>query len=113
MPFTPLGRKTWLATASVGSDRGEPRAHERSVKGGVTGTAVIPWASRLALWNLRTIRVLQSPENVVVLICSTNKWRVIRTTHRAPGEFDEPRVAWISVGRWVMTTPSSPSLWIR
>jgi hypothetical protein len=53
------------------------------------------------LWNLRTIRIIQSPENVVVLYMLNNKWRVIRTDGwQLPAEFDEPRWHGYAVGRW-------------
>lgn len=104
LPFTPLGRKTWLANKpSVGVTAVNPALTNDPVKGGVTGTGCDPVGfPRLALWNLRTIRVIQSPENVVILYMLNNKWRVIRTDVTAlPAEFDEPRFHGYSVGRWV------------
>lgn len=104
LPFTPLGRKTWLANKpSVGVTAVNPALTNDPVKGGVTGTGCDPVGfPRLALWNLRAIRVLQSPENVVVLYMLNNKWRVIRTDgQELPAEFDEPRWHGYSVGRWV------------
>lgn len=103
LPFTPLGRKTWLANKpSVGVTAVNPALTNDPVKGGVTGTGCDPVGfPRLALWNLRTIRVVQSPENVVILYMLNNKWRVIRTDiTELPAEFDEPRWHGYSVGRW-------------
>jgi hypothetical protein len=103
LPFTPLGRKTWMAnTPSVGTTGVNPALTNDPVKGGVTGTGCDPVGfPRLALWNLRTIRLIQSPENVVVLYMLNNKWRVIRTDiPELPKEFDEPRWHGYSVGRW-------------
>jgi hypothetical protein len=103
LPFTPLGRKTWLARKpSVGVTAVNPALTDDPVKGGVTGFGCDPVGfPRLALWNLRTIRIMQSPENVVVLYMLNNKWRVIRTDIPAlPAEFDEPRFHGYSVGRW-------------
>ncbi len=79
-----------------------PALTDDPVKGGVTGTGCDPVGfPRLALWNLRTIRLIQSPENVVVLYMLNNKWRVIRTDiPELPKEFDEPRWHGYSVGRW-------------
>jgi len=103
LPFTPLGRSTWLARKpSVGTTAVNPALTDDPVKGGVTGTGCDPVGfPRLALWNLRAIRVIQSPENVVVLYMLNNKWRVIRTDGwQLPAEFDEPRWHGYSVGRW-------------
>lgn len=104
LPFTPLGRETWMARKpSVGTTAVNPALTDDPVKGGVTGTGCDPVGfPRLALWNLRAIRVIQSPENVVVLYMLNNKWRVIRTDGwQLPAEFDEPRWHGYSVGRWV------------
>jgi hypothetical protein len=103
LPFTAEGRKTWLARKpSVGVTAVNPALTDDPVKGGVTGTGCDPVGfPRLALWNLRTIRIIQSPENVVVLYMLNNKWRVIRTDGwQLPAEFDEPRWHGYSVGRW-------------
>jgi hypothetical protein len=103
LPFTPLGRKTWLSRKpSVGVTGVNPALTDDPVKGGVTGFGCDPVGfPRLALWNLRTIRLIQSPENVVVLYMLNNKWRVIRTDiSELPAEFDEPRWHGYSVGRW-------------
>src|SRR5688572_14971904 len=97
LPFTPLGRKTWMARKpSVGITAVNPALTDDPVKGGVTGTGCDPVGfPRLALWNLRAIRLIQSPENVVVLYMLNNKWRVIRTDGwqlpADPADFDEPR----------------------
>lgn len=107
LPFTPLGRKTWLANKpSVGVTAVNPALTNDPVKGGITGFGCDPVGfPRLALWNLRTIRVIQSPENVVVLYMLNNKWRVIRTDMtELPAEFDEPRFNGYSVGRWADDT---------
>src|ERR1044071_7800129 len=103
LPFTPLGRKTWLERKpSVGVTAVNPALTDDTVKGGVTGAGCDPVGfPRLALWNLRTIRLIQRPENVVVLYMLNNKWRLIRTDiAELPKEFDEPRFHGYSVGRW-------------
>ena len=106
LPFTPLGRTTWLARKpSVGVTAVNPALTDDPVKGGVTGTGCDPVGfPRLALWNFRAIRLIQSPENVVVLYMLNNKWRVIRTDGwqlpADPADFDEPRFHGYSAGRW-------------
>src|SRR4029453_10332366 len=106
-PMTPEGRKAYMANRpSVGYRAVTPALTNDPVKGGVTGTGCDPVGfPRLALWNLRTIRIIQSPENVVVLYMLNNKWRVIRTDQQElPAEFDEPRWHGYSVGRWADDT---------
>jgi len=103
LPFTPLGRKTFLARKpSVGVTAVTPALTDDPVKGGVTGTGCDPVGfPRLALWNLRTSRIIQTPENVVILYLFAKKWRVIRTDlPELPAEFDEPRWFGYSVGHW-------------
>lgn len=103
LPFTPVGRAAYLKNQpSVGYRGVNPALTNDPVKGGATGTGCDPVGfPRLALWNFRTIRVIQSPENVVILYMLNNKWRVIRTDVPAlPAEFDEPRWHGYSVGRW-------------
>ena len=103
LPFTTLGRQAFLANKpSVGVTAVNPALTNDPVKGGVTGTGCDPAGfPRLALYNLRTMRVIQTPANVVVLYMFNNKWRVIRTdVSELPAEFDEPRWHGYSVGRW-------------
>jgi hypothetical protein len=71
------------------------------VKGGVTGTGCDPVGfPRQVLWNLRTSRIIQTPENVVILYLFNKKWRVIPTNQTLPAQFDEPRWWGYSAGRW-------------
>jgi len=103
LPFTPVGREAFLAhKPSVGVTAVTPALTNDPVKGGETGTGCDPVGfPRITLWNLRTIRIMQTPENVVILYLLNNKWRVIRTDQRElPAEFDEPRWFGYSVGRW-------------
>jgi hypothetical protein len=103
LPYTPLGLKTFLARKpSVGVTAVTPALTNDPVKGGETGTGCDPVGfPRLALWNLRTSRIIQTPENVVILYLFAKKWRVIRTDlPELPAEFDEPRWFGYSVGRW-------------
>ena len=85
LPFTAAGRAAFLANKpSVGVTAVTPALTNDPVKGGVTGTGCDPVGfPRLALWNFRTTRIIQSPENVVVLYMLNNKWRVIGPTSRS------------------------------
>ena len=103
LPFTPLGRNTFLANKpSVGVTAVTPALTNDPVKGGVTGFGCDPVGfPRIMLWNFRTVRILQTPENVAMLYLLNSKWRVIPTDGRElPKEFDEPRFLGYSVGRW-------------
>ena len=103
LPYTELGRKTFLSRKpSVGVTMVPPALTDDPVKVGVTGTGCDPIGfPRLMLWNYRTSRIIQTPENVVVLYELNHKWRVIRTDIPAlPKEFDEPRWFGYSVGTW-------------
>jgi len=55
---------------------------------------------RVVLHNFRTSRIIQTPENVVILYEFNKKWRTIWTDRQLPKEFDEPRWWGYSVGRW-------------
>ncbi len=57
---------------------------------------------RIVLHNFRTSRIVQTPDNVVMLYLYNRKWRVIWTDGRQfPTEGEEPRWWGYSVGRWV------------
>jgi hypothetical protein len=103
LPFTPLGREAFLVNKpSVGANMVLSALTNDPVKGGVTGTGCDPVGfPRLALYNYRTHRIIQTPENVVILYMFNKKWRVIRTDlPELPREFDEPAWFGYSVGRW-------------
>src|SRR5437867_8330394 len=103
LPYTDLGRKTFLSRKpSVGVTMVTPALTDDPVKGGVTGTGCDPVGfPRLMLWNYRTTRIIQTPENVVILYQLNHKWRVIRTDITAlPREIEEPRWFGYSVGKW-------------
>jgi hypothetical protein len=103
LPYTDLGRKTFLSRKpSVGVTMVTPALTDDPVKGGVTGTGCDPVGfPRLMLWNYRTTRIIQTPQNVVILYQLNHKWRVIRTDiSELPKEFDEPRWFGYSVGKW-------------
>src|SRR5687768_6489592 len=73
LPFTELGRKTWLARKpSVGVTAVNPALTDDPVKGGVTGAGCDPVGfPRLALWNLRTIRLIKVRRTSLSSTCST------------------------------------------
>ena len=98
LPFTPEGRAAFLANKPS------------------RGTTAVPVAlnndpfqrcdpqgfPRIVLHNFRTSRILQTPENVVILYLYNRKWRVVWTDGRQiPKEVDEPRWLGYSTGRWV------------
>src|SRR5438105_8672801 len=56
---------------------------------------------RIVLHNFRTSRIIQTPENVVILYEFNKKWRTIWTDGRQlPKEVDEPRWWGYSIGKW-------------
>lgn len=102
-PYTPLGWEAFLANKpSVGATMVLSAETNDPVKGGATGYGCDPTGfPRLLLYNLRTSRIIQTPENVVILYMFNKKWRVIRTdVPELPKEFDEPAWFGYSVGRW-------------
>jgi hypothetical protein len=98
LPFTPEGRAAFLAN--------KPSR-------GVTAVSVAlnndPFQRcdpqgfpRIVLHNFRTSRIIQTPENVVILYLYGRKWRTIWTDGRQlPKEVEEPKWWGDSVGRWV------------
>jgi hypothetical protein len=57
---------------------------------------------RLVLHNFRTSKIIQTPENVVILYLFNKKWRVIWTDGRElPKNVEEPRWWGYSAGKWV------------
>jgi hypothetical protein len=102
-PYTPLGREAYLKNRpSVGVNMVLSAVTNDPVKGGVTGTGCDPVGfPRIALYNYRTNRIIQTPDSVVILYIFNKKWRVIRTdVSELPKEFDEPAWFGYSAGRW-------------
>lgn len=103
-PYTPAGWEAFLANKpSVGATMVLSAQTTDPVKGGVTGYGCDPVGfPRLLFYNFRASRIIQTPENVVMLYMFTKKWRVIPTDgQELPKEFPEPRWFGYSVGRWV------------
>jgi hypothetical protein len=102
-PFTPAGREAYMKNRpSVGTGMVLSAFTNDPVKGGITGTGCDPVGfPRLALYNYRTQRIIQTPDNIVILYMFNKKWRVIRTDlPELPRKFDEPAWFGYSVGHW-------------
>jgi hypothetical protein len=97
LPFTPAGREAFLANKPTFGVTMVPSAQTND-----------PVAScdpqgfpRIVLHNYRTTRIIQTPENVVLLYLFNKKWRTIWTDGRElPKTIDEPRWWGYSVGKW-------------
>ena len=101
LPYTPVGLAAWKAN-----------------KPGFGVTEVPAWLTndpinicdpggfpRMNLYELRTIQILQTPKQVLVLHLWEKRWRSIWTDGRQlKKEYDEPRWYGYSVGRWVSDT---------
>jgi hypothetical protein len=97
-PFTAEGREAFLANKPTRGTTAVPVA-ENNDPFQKCDPQGFP---RIVLHNFRTSRILQTPENVVILYLYNRKWRVIWTDGRAlPKDVDEPRWWGYSVGRWV------------
>jgi len=101
-PYTEAGWQAFLAhKPSVGSTMVLSALTDDPVKGGVTTYGCDPTGfPRLLLYNLRTSRIIQTPENVVILYMFNKKWRVIPIGEELPKVFPEPRWFGYSAGRW-------------
>jgi hypothetical protein len=102
-PFTPAGREAYLKNKpSVGVNMVLSALTNDPVKGGVTGNGCDPVGfPRIALYNYRTNRIIQTPDSVVILYTFNKKWRIIRTdVSELPKELVEPLWFGYSTGRW-------------
>jgi hypothetical protein len=108
LPFTPLGRETFTAHKPTFGVTQVPPAFTNDPMPGCNPQGF----PRVVLHNFRTSRIIQTPENVVVLYEFNKKWRVIWTDERALpkdsaeptwGPPDPPESKWwgYSVGKWV------------
>ena len=102
LPFTPLGRQTFMAHKPTFGVTQVPSALTNDPMPGCNRG--IP---RVVLHNFRTSRVIQTPENVVILYEFNKKWRVIWTDGRqlpkdaeSPtwGFPDAPESRWWAIG---------------
>jgi hypothetical protein len=97
LPFTPAGREAFMANKPTFGVTQVPSAQTND-----------PVAScdpqgfpRAVLHNFRTSRIIQTPENLVILYLFNKKWRTIWIDGRElPKNVDEPRWWGYSVGKW-------------
>jgi len=98
LPFTPEGRAAFVSH--------KPGFGVTMVPSALTNDPV-PLCDpqgfpRIVLHNFRTSRIIQTPENVIILYQFNKKWRTIWTDGRQlPTDVEEPRWWGYSVGRWV------------
>ena len=98
LPYTPEGRAAFLSHKPTFGVTMVPSALTNDPMPGCDPQGF----PRIVLHNFRTSRIIQTPENVVILYEFNKKWRTIWTDGRAiPKEVDEPRWWGYSVGRWV------------
>lgn len=97
LPYTPEGRAAFLANKPTFGVTLVPSALTNDPMPGCDPQGF----PRIVLHNYRTSRILQTPENIVILYEFNKKWRTIWADGRQlPKEFEEPRWWGYSVGRW-------------
>jgi hypothetical protein len=97
LPYTPLGLQM-LA-------RAKPNSGTKAVLPGDTNDPVFEYGDpqgmpREDLYELRTIQIYTSPQNMAILYQFNKVWRVIWTDGRKLPENPEPRWYGYSVGKW-------------
>jgi hypothetical protein len=97
LPYTPLGLQM-LA-------RAKPNSGTKAVLPGDTNDPVFKYGDpqgmpREDLYELRTIQIFRSPQNMAILYQFNKVWRVIWTDGRKLPENPEPRWYGYSVGKW-------------
>jgi len=101
LPFTPEGRAAFLSHKPTFGVTMVPSALTNDPMPGCDPQGF----PRIVLHNFRTSRIIQTPENVVILYEFNKKWRTIWTDGRQlpkdASEVPEPRWWGYSVGRWV------------
>src|ERR1700726_3695433 len=108
LPYTPLGRETFMAHKPTFGVTQVPSALTNDPMAGCNPQGV----PRIVLHNFRTSRIIQTPDNVVILYEFNKKWRVIWTDGRQlPKDATDPtwgapdpaESRWwgYSVGRWM------------
>jgi len=97
LPFTPEGKAAFMSHKPTFGVTMVPSALTNDPMPGCDPQGF----PRIVLHNFRTSRIIQTPENVVILYEFNKKWRTIWTDGRQlPKEVDEPRWWGYSVGRW-------------
>jgi hypothetical protein len=98
LPYTPEGRAAFMSHKPTFGVTMVPSALTNDPMPGCDPQGF----PRVVLHNFRTSRILQTPENVVILYLFNKKWRVIWTDGRQlPKDVEEPRWWGYSVGRWM------------
>src|ERR1044072_5111472 len=98
LPYTPEGRAAFLSHKPTFGVTMVPSALSNDPMPGCDPQGF----PRIVLHNFRTSRIIQTPENVVILYELNKKWRTIWTDGRQlPKEVEEPRWWGYSVGRWI------------
>lgn len=100
LPFTPEGLKANLANKPAWGPRMVPSALSNDPQ----PTCEPQGWPRIILHNYRTVQILQTPKQVLLLYQFNKKWRNIWTDGRANPKVDdvlEPRYWGYSSGRWV------------
>jgi hypothetical protein len=100
LPYTPLGRGTFLAHKPVGGVTKVSAARSNDYAPGCDPQGF----PRIVLHDFRTGRIIQTPNSVVILYDANNKWRMIWTDGRQlPDLKGNPEPTWwgYSVGKWV------------
>jgi hypothetical protein len=97
-PYTPLGLQMLT--------RAKPNSGTRAVSPGDTNDPVFEYGDpqgtpRQDLYELRTIQIYRSPQNMAILYQFNKVWRVIWTDGRKLPENPELRWFGYSVGKWV------------
>jgi hypothetical protein len=98
LPYTPEGRAAFMAHKPTFGVTMVPSALTNDPMPGCDPQGF----PRIVLHNFRTSRILQTPENIVILYEFNKKWRTIWADGRQlPKEVEEPRWWGYSVGRWM------------
>ncbi len=98
LPYTAEGRAAFMANKPTFGITSVPSALTNDTMPGCDPQGF----PRIVLHNFRTSRIIQTPENIVMLYLFNKKWRVIWTDGRElAAEPEEPRWWGYSVGRWV------------
>jgi len=95
-PYTPAGR----AALNLTIPNNGPRALSRKTNDPVFVNGDPQGMPREDLYELRTIQIYQSPQNVAILYMFNKVWRVIWTDGRELPKDPEPRWYGYSVGKW-------------
>jgi hypothetical protein len=99
LPYTPLGRETFLAHKPVGGVTKVSAALSNDYAPGCDP----PGFPRIVLYDFRASRIIQNPNSVVILYDANTKWRMIWTDGRKlPDLKQNPEPTWwgYSVGKW-------------